>query len=350
MITNEIIIVCFGIVTLFYLIWGTKTLPIDWQMAAVVPIKKISENRWTGLNLTFYGFLVANAVVIATAVFLVLMLALGTPPLANLIILLILFLTTLPSARLIARWIEKKANTFTIGGACFVGILLAPPLLFFLNFLLKVFQQPEINILATLAALMISYNFGEGLGRLACISFGCCYGKPLDKYPFFIKNMFSRFYFIFLGQTKKISYAENWAGLPIFPIQAVTGSINVLTGLICLALFIYEQFHLAMIISLAGSLGWRVLSEYFRADYRGEGRWSTYQKLSLIGLIYGLIVVAFMGSVDPLNVDLLKGIKGIWNLSTIVPLQFLWLVIFFYLGRSKVTGSELSFFVHPHRI
>ena len=32
-----------------------------------------------------------------------------------------------------------------------------------------------------LAALAIGYILGEGLGRLACLSFGCCYGKPLDQ-------------------------------------------------------------------------------------------------------------------------------------------------------------------------
>jgi hypothetical protein len=39
----------------------------------------------------------------------------------------------------------------------------------------------DIPLEPALAAMPVAYAYGEGLGRLACISFGCCYGKSLDQ-------------------------------------------------------------------------------------------------------------------------------------------------------------------------
>jgi hypothetical protein len=43
-------------------------------------------------------------------------------------------------------------------------------------------------IVPALAAVMIAYTFGEALGRLACISFGCCYGVSISKLTRFSKG------------------------------------------------------------------------------------------------------------------------------------------------------------------
>jgi hypothetical protein len=52
---------------------------------------------------------------------------------------------------------------------------------------------------------MIAYAFGEGLGRLACISFGCCYGVALPEAHPLLRHMFDRWHFVFSGSMKKIS-------------------------------------------------------------------------------------------------------------------------------------------------
>ncbi len=54
-----------------------------------------------------------------------------------------------------------------------------------------------------MAVLSIGYTFGESLGRLACLSFGCCYGKPLSQCSEQIRNLFEHFNVVFTGETKK---------------------------------------------------------------------------------------------------------------------------------------------------
>ena len=73
---------------------------------------------------------------------------------------------------------------------------------------------------------------GVNVVRLACISFGCCYGKPVtDLSPFFQKLM-KRFCFVYYGATKKISYADGLDGKRIVPVPAFTALICCLTGLV----------------------------------------------------------------------------------------------------------------------
>ncbi len=40
-----------------------------------------------------------------------------------------------------------------------------------------------IPVRPVLATIVAAHALGEGSGRLACISFGCCYGRPLDQLP-----------------------------------------------------------------------------------------------------------------------------------------------------------------------
>jgi hypothetical protein len=82
-----------------------------------------------------------------------------------------------------------------------------------------------------LAAIMIAYAFGEGLGRLACISFGCCYGVALQEAHPLLRRVFDRWHFVFFGDTKKISYASGLAGKQVVPIQAITLLLYIGIGL-----------------------------------------------------------------------------------------------------------------------
>ncbi len=48
--------------------------------------------------------------------------------------------------------------------------------------------------------------------------------------------------------------------------------------------------------------------------------------------------------------DILVGLNVLWSPSVIVSLQILWLLLFLYMGRSKVTASQIVFSVLKDRI
>ena len=55
-------VVGLGLLIGIVLIWGFKTLPKEkWQMVAALPVEKMDQGRWRGVNLTWYGLLSANA-------------------------------------------------------------------------------------------------------------------------------------------------------------------------------------------------------------------------------------------------------------------------------------------------
>jgi hypothetical protein len=188
------------------------------------------------------------------------------------------------------------------------------------------------------------------MGRLACISFGCCYGKALSQSHPAIRRLFARHSFTFLGKTKKIAYASGLDGEKVIPIQAVTSVLYVATGLAGAFLYLSSRYTAAFVLATVVTQGWRSLSETLRADYRGEGRISAYQVMALIGIIYSLVIPALFPAVPTSPLDLAAGLEILWNPGTLLFLQALWLAMFFYTGRSMVTGSTLSLYVHKDRI
>jgi uncharacterized membrane protein len=108
-------------------IWGFRTLPSErWQMICTIPIKKTLNGSWQGLNLTFYGFF--NAVALCASIGLIFILtgAAGVNVGILSAILVLLLGCCLPASRLIARWVEKKPHTFSVGAASFLGIVAGP--------------------------------------------------------------------------------------------------------------------------------------------------------------------------------------------------------------------------------
>lgn len=183
-----------------------------------------------------------------------------------------LLLICTPAAGLLARLVEGKPNTFTIGGASFLGFLLAPVVIVVTSRILEAQWGFEVPLTPTLAAIGVAYAIGEGTGRLACISFGCCYGKPLSTVPGWLAPVFDRFHFIFRGDTKKAAYASGLEFVPLLPIQGLTAVVSAGAGLVGLVLFAHGFFHSAFLLTVVVTQAWRVLSEMLRADYRGEGR------------------------------------------------------------------------------
>ncbi len=161
---------------------GWRLLPHDrFQVLASLPLRPVGANRWQGCNLTWYGALLASAVVMGLLFVLTLAASGGVPAAPMLAVLLGLLVLCVPASRLVARVVEKKRHTFTIGGAFFCGLLAALPLILLVNGACARLGRPTLDPWVLLAALAVGGVLGEGLGRLACISFGCCYGRPLDE-------------------------------------------------------------------------------------------------------------------------------------------------------------------------
>jgi len=334
-----------------YLWWGFRVLPGErWQIAASVATSRNDQGVWKGINYTWYGLLTANAYFAAVAVLLVLLGSLGIPPLGTAILVAGMLCCCVPASRLVARIVEKKSDTFTVGGAVFVGILITPFLITLVNRTAGEILAFHIPIMSAYAAIAISYAFGEGLGRMACISFGCCYGKPLSGSSDLIKRLFTGRGFIFFGSTKKIAYAGGLEATEVIPVQAITAVLYTGCGLIAAGMFLSSHHVAAFLLATISTQGWRSFSETLRADYRGEGKISAYQIMGMIGVLYAIAVAYFL-AYEPVGLpDLSAGLKSLWSPALILFLQGIWLVIFLYTGRSTVTGATLSFYVHRDRI
>jgi hypothetical protein len=347
----EIFVIIFGILLTILFGWSFSSLPKEkWQIIGAIPVKKTLQGDWTGINFTYYGFFNACACTLAAAVFLQLMGAVGIPLKIAVFFFIILMAICLPAARIIAYLVEKKRYTFSIGGASFVGMIITPWLVAGMTSLLDSWANSGIQVVTVLAALSIAHAFGEGVGRLACISFGCCYGKPLaDVHPL-LQKIFKHCNFVFTGNTRKIVYADGFAGIQVVPVQALTAVIYCSVGLICLYIFLQSHFTAAFIVSMAVTQTWRFGSEFLRADYRGDSRISKYQLMAGMVVIYNVIIALLFPATAAGSPSIAAGLKGLWQPSLIVLLQLLWIVVFVYTGKSQVTGSQISFHVIRDRI
>ncbi|MFH1155940.1 MAG: prolipoprotein diacylglyceryl transferase [Pseudomonadota bacterium] len=340
---NDLFVVVLGVILAGMMIWGFRFLPEErWQMLAAIPLRKHENGSWSGLNLTFYGMLSAVAYAAALAILILLMGSSGIElPLLCLPTIPVL-LVAVPSAKILARIIEKKKGTFTVGGASFAAILVIPWIAAGINTL---FDQ-HLDVMVFLAAFSIAYTFGEALGRLACISFGCCYGKPLDECGRITNIIFSRFNFVFIGKTKKIAYASGMDGRKMIPIQAVTSVLYAGAGLAGTGLFLHGHFRSALMITIAVTQVWRVISEFFRADFRGTWGFSAYQIMALISVFYmAAIVIAAPAKESMALPDISMGLSSLWQPGSLLMVQGFWLMAFLYTGRSVVTGSSIRFHV-----
>lgn len=335
-----------------YLWWGFRFLPAErWQIVAAVPTAKDPHgNGWQGINITWYGLLTANAYLVAVAVLLLLLGAVGVPPLGTALLAAAMLCCCVPASRLVARIVEKKTHTFTVGGAVFVGIIITPFLIQLLNRLVGPQLGFQIPVMAAYAAIAIAYAFGEGLGRLACISFGCCYGKPVASGTGLLSRLFRGRGFMFFGSTKKVAYAGGMEGVEVIPIQALTAVLYTACGLLAMLLFLASHHAAAFLLATMITQGWRSFSETLRADYRGAGRISAYQVMGLIGLLYAFAMVWLLGEASHAPVQLAVGLQSLWNPALLLFLQGIWCLIFFYTGRSTVTGATLNFHIHHDRI
>ena len=347
---NLAFVAVFGGLLLSALLWGFKTLPSErWQMIASVPRAKNADGAWDGLNLTYYGFFNATGTTVAVALMMLLMASIGMPSLLAVGFIITLVAICLPASRFVAMMVERKRNTFTIAGAAFVATLLAPPLAWALQQLLRNRLQLEIHLLPVLAGTAIAYAIGESVGRLACISFGCCYGIPLRLASPTVAKLFRRYSLVLYGHTKKAAYASGLAGEPLIPVQVLTSLVFALAGLAGLALFLAGMWRAAALNPINCTWGWRAVSESLRADFRGDGRISSYQVMSLIALAYLVLVTSLIPS-EGAAPSLGLAFSRMLSLPVVAGLQAFWIALFLYYGRSRVTASTVSFHVLADQI
>ena len=346
--SNELFVAALGAVC-FVLLWaGFRLLPGErWQILATIPLYKSESGHWHATNLTSYGFVIAAAYVFSLALVFVLLGAVGLPGLPLVYASAIVLALVIPASRLIAKWVEKKAYTFTIGGASFVGIVAAPWAISVVN---RAYGTESIPLIPTLAAFAIAYAVGEGVGRLACISFGCCYGRPLRACHPLLQRLFARWHFVFHGKTKKIAYEGRMEGERVLPIQAITASLYVATAVIATALFLSGRYTAALLLALVTTQAWRALSELLRADYRGAGKVSVYQILALLSIVYVGATAILAPAPAPVHADVVRGLRLLWDPLMIVGLSGLWLATFIYSGRSMVTRALVAIEVCEDRI
>jgi hypothetical protein len=351
MISSEAFVLSLGLLLGSLATWAFKRLPDErWQFLASVPIMKDSSGRWHGLNFTYYGLLTANALVFGVGLLIVLLGSLHVPTAVTLALILAVLLLCLPAAKWVARLVEGKSCTFTVAGAFFVGIFVTPVVLHFFNLVLPEVGVISVPLVPALAAVMTAYTFGEALGRLACISFGCCYGVSISKAHPILQKVFGRRHFVFSGKMKKISYASGMDGMQVIPIQAMTSLVYILAGLAATFLFLKGSFGLAFIVTIAVTQGWRSLSETLRADYRGGGRISAYQIMGGLAIFLALAVLSLVPAELAIAPDLPAGIEAAWHPAVVLFLQGLWGIVFVLFGKSMVTGAEISFHLHHDRI
>lgn len=331
-------------------IWGFSTLQRErWQIICTVPVKKMSDGSWRGQNLTYYGLFNALALCAAVALVLILTGASGVPVPVFAAITCAILGICLPASSVIARWVEKKPNTFSVGAASFLGIVLGPWLVVPLEMAARRFTGTGFDPMAVLSAMMVAYALGEGIGRLACISFGCCYGKPMEQMPQAIQRYFSWAAFTYTGCTKKIAYAHHLDGEKIFAVPAVTAVLYSASSLAGTLLYLSGSYAWAFFLCLFVTQIWRFFSEFLRADYRGDRKISVYQIMSLATVPYGLLLPILFPAAGHAG-DIAAGLRQFWNPVTILFLQAIGIIMFLRTGRSQVTGSGVSFFVNEDRI
>ncbi len=317
-------------------------------MLAIIPYKKREDASWEGINLTYYGFLVATASIFALLLSLILLKAAGAFLPGVLAVVGLLFALCIPAARFMARIVEKKQYTFTIGGAFFCGLLATPVIVMLVNQVLVKTGHPALHMSVLLAAVSIGYILGEGLGRLGCVSFGCCYGKPLKTCAPLTRKVYSHLSFIFTGTTKKAVYEGGLEGEKLIPVQAITCILYTITALISTGCFLHQQYSLAFVLALFVSQIWRIYSETLRADFRGFGKISAYQKMSLASIPIA-VCLTLLPDAQTSAPDIGQGIAILKEPVPMIFLQVLWVILFFRFGKSMVTRSTLQFdIVHKH--
>jgi hypothetical protein len=337
-----IVVLSLGLAALFA--WAFRHLPGErWQILATLPREREPDGAWRGTNLTYYGLFNALAMALAVAVAIFLPGTVGLP-LGYLTGCVLAFLAVvLPASKLVNRVVEGHWHGFTVGGGCFVGMVAGPWVIWGVSRLVLPSAEAASAVPYVLGALAPAYALGEGVGRLACISFGCCYGRALADCPPWLQRWFGQCAFVFEGRLKKASYAQGFEGQRLIPVQALTAVLSSLAGLAGVALFLSGRPVAACVLAMVVTQAWRFVSEFLRADYRGAGRISAYQWMALAGAAYTVLFGLLWPAAPRLVPDAARGLALLWTPGTLLLVEGIATFVFLRMGLSTVTTSRVAF-------
>lgn len=321
--------------------WSFRCLPGErWQVLAALPRNRQADGVWRGVNLTYYGLFIAGGLSVAVAAAVFLSGTVGQPLWLLAWGIFALLAVGIPAASVFNRLVEGHWHGFTVGGAAFIGITAGPWMLW----ALARFAQAEAQAtLFMLSALAPAYGLGEGIGRLGCLSYGCCYGRRLADCSPWLRALFSHWHFSFAGPLKKACYERGFQEERLIPIQGITAIVSSAAGLLGVALFLQGSFVLAYALPIGATQVWRFASEFLRADYRGQARISVYQWLALTAAA-SVVPVAFWWPDVPTSLpDVGAGFRQLWTPGALLLIQAVGAATFLRLGISTVTASRLIF-------
>lgn len=342
---ESLFLIIVGMILFLLSYFGIKKFPSErFQFLITIPYKRLSDGRWLSLNLTYYGLFNAIAYTIGSIITTILLLSINIGFYQIFLIMLFTFLICIPASKYVAYFVEKTKSGFTVGGAVFVGVLISPFTIILSLYITDLKGVASSYIIPILSALSIGYLLGEGIGRIGCLSFGCCYGKDVDSLTNnFLKKVFERWNTVYTGRLKKVSYASNLCRQKTVPVQAMNIILYNTTGLVAIILFIKGYYISSILMVTTISQLYRFASEFLRADYRGEGKISAYQKMSIINIIaVTLYTIIFKSSWYPLA-EIENGLAGIYNPTTMIVFTILFIFTLLYTGISSATYSITSF-------
>ena len=340
--TIEISIALAIMVAIPLFLWSFRNLPDErWQFLAILPTPKNGAD-WLGTNITFYGLISAIAYAVSVGMFIFLCAAVDQPFWPVAVFILCSLAIAIPASRQVARWVEGGSANFTIGGALFATVLCLPLTMGLANWVTSTFVTKPLGALALLSAASLAYVLGEAIGRLGCLSFGCGYGKPLDKSGPLERALYGRSATTYRGKLKKITYASNMENTPVIPVQSITSIVLFGLFLVGLWLFWRQHYGIALCVCLWGSQIWRVYSETLRADYRGEAHFTAYQWMAVATCAFATAAMLLLSDTAIPAPDFIRAWNAVTRLPVVVAIQLLAVLIIWYMGRSTVTGATVQ--------
>jgi hypothetical protein len=251
----------------------------------------------------------------------------------------------MPASRLVAAWVEGKSATLTVGGAVFVALWLVPVVAWGVRqYWGGLPPWPQM-----LAASAVAYALGEGVGRLACCSFGCCYGRRVEELPAPWRRLVTPLAVRFWGPTKKAVYASGLEGVALVPVQGMSTLIHGLAAWLGAEALVAGDVPGALAWAGIVPLAWRVVSECLRADFRGNARFSAYQWMAVVGMVWigGILGLTPKAT---LSFDGVAALDALAHPGTLAALVGVFAVSLVYTGISRVTAACVHLRVRPERI